>query len=57
MGENPAETLTVDIALANAARLLRNAEVETNHTTMERLESLASTWINIAHLLRERENV
>lgn len=34
-----------------------NAEVETNHATMERLEQLADTWVNIANLLRERERV
>ncbi len=51
------EVLTVDIALANAARLLRNAELDTNHATMERLERLADTWISVANLLRDRERV
>lgn len=46
---------TADEALANAARILRNAEVETNLATMERLESLADSWLAMANLLAERE--
>lgn len=49
--------ITIEVALANAARLLRNAEVETNHTTMERLEKLADSWTAIAGLLVQRERV
>lgn len=49
-----ADLLTVDAALANAARLLRNAELETNLPLMERLEHLADSWIAIARTLAER---
>jgi hypothetical protein len=48
----PVEALpTVDEAIANAARLLRNAELETNLAVMERLERLADSWNAIAHTL------
>lgn len=50
-----ATTLTMDRALANAARLLNAAEVETNLMLMERLEHLADTWVGIAALLHERD--
>lgn len=54
--EQPAIThLTMDRALANAARLLNAAEVETNLLLMERLEHLADTWVGIAGLLHERD--
>ena len=46
-----AETITVQTALANAARLLHAAEVETNLALMERLEHLADTWLAMASLL------
>lgn len=46
--------LTPDVALANAARLLHNAELETNLPLMERLEHLADSWIAIARTLVER---
>lgn len=46
--------LTIDIALANAARLLRNAELETNLPLMERLEHLADSWIAVARTMTER---
>jgi len=46
--------LTVDVALANAARLLHNAELETNLPLMERLEHLADSWIAIARTIAER---
>jgi hypothetical protein len=46
--------LTVDAALANAARLLHNAELETNLPLMERLEHLADSWIAIARTIAER---
>ncbi len=47
--------LTVDSSLANAARLLLNAEIVTDHSLMQRLESLADSWIAIARTLMERE--
>jgi hypothetical protein len=50
-----AERTTVDGALANAARLLHNAELETNLPLMERLERLADSWIAIARTLMERD--
>ena len=57
--QTPAPTapavLTADLALANAARLLLNAEVVTDHSLMQRLESLADSWIAIARTLMERE--
>lgn len=49
--------MTFDEAIANAARLLHNAETETNLAMMERLEKLADSWISIANLIRERERV
>ncbi|MFF7184700.1 hypothetical protein ACFZAR_05575 [Streptomyces sp. NPDC008222] len=48
------QPLTVDTALANAARLLHNAELETNLPLMERLEHLADSWIAVARTLAER---
>ncbi|MDF5756647.1 hypothetical protein [Spongiactinospora sp. TRM90649] len=47
--------MTVDEALDNAVRLLRNAEIELDLTRMDRVQSLADSWINIAVLLSERE--
>jgi hypothetical protein len=47
--------ITVDSALANAARLLQNAEMDTNLLLMERLEHLADSWIAIARTLTERD--
>lgn len=56
MGEqDTAAPLTVDSALANAARLLHNAELITDLALMERLEGLADTWVNVAALLANRE--
>lgn len=49
-----ANPLTVDSALTNAARLLHNAELETNLPLMERLEHLADSWIAIARTIAER---
>lgn len=46
---------TIDEAVRNAARLLRAAETETNLALMERLDEMASTWLNVAHLLMERQ--
>jgi len=51
-----AERVTVDSALDNASRLLRNAELETNLPLMERLERLADSWIAIARTLMERDS-
>ncbi|MEU5596676.1 hypothetical protein [Streptomyces sp. NPDC020298] len=48
------EPLTVDGALANAVRLLQNAEMQTDHALMARLESLADSWIAIARTIAER---
>jgi hypothetical protein len=50
-----ADPLTVDGTLANAARLLLNAEVVTDHSLMQRLEALADSWISIARTLMERD--
>ncbi|MEV0619587.1 hypothetical protein AB0I81_40155 [Nonomuraea sp. NPDC050404] len=47
--------MTADEAIDNAARVLRHAEGETNHTTMERLEHLADTWLVMAGMLLDRE--
>lgn len=46
---------TIDEAVCNAARLLRNAETDTNLAMMERLDEMASTWLDLAHLLMERQ--
>lgn len=57
MSEQPTTTTvpTIDVALANAARLLNAAELDTNHATMERLEKLADSWVSIAGLLVHRD--
>jgi hypothetical protein len=49
-----AEPVTADSALANAARLLQNAEMVTDLALMQRLESLADSWIAIARVISER---
>lgn len=49
------EPITADSALENAARLLRNAEVVTDHALMERLEHLADSWIAIARTIDARQ--
>ncbi|MFJ6540513.1 hypothetical protein ACIQMP_07695 [Streptomyces sp. NPDC091385] len=49
------EPVTVDMALKNAARLLRNAEVITDHALMLRTESLADSWVAIARTVIERD--
>jgi len=46
---------TCDEALANAARLLRAAEMTTDQALMARLDDLASTWLGIAGLQETRE--
>lgn len=53
--QSTSEAVTVETAMANAARILHNAEMETNHATMERLEKLADSWIAIASQLIARE--
>lgn len=57
MAEQPQQTelVTVDTALANAARLLRHAEGETDRHLMERIEKLADSWVSIAGILVQRE--
>ncbi|NUR64255.1 MAG: hypothetical protein HOQ47_00720 [Streptomyces sp.] len=50
-----AEPITTDSALANAGRLLHSAEMVTDHSLMQRLESLADSWINIARTIIERD--
>ena len=47
--------MTPDEALANAARILTNAEMETNLVTMERLERLADSWIGIASMMKTHD--
>ncbi|GGO63176.1 hypothetical protein [Nonomuraea cavernae] len=49
--------MTVDEAVQNAARLLSNAELETDLARMERIEKLADLWLSLANLLAERERV
>lgn len=49
------EMPTTDEAIRNAARLLRQAETQTDSALMERLDDMAQTWLNIASLLSERE--
>lgn len=49
------EVITAEVALANAARLLYNAELITDLKLMERLEKLADSWIVIAQALMQRE--
>lgn len=47
----PDHTPTRDEALANAARLLRWAEAETDLTRMERLTELGNSWLTLAAVL------
>lgn len=51
----PERPPTADEALTHAARILRNAEVETNLALMERLERLADSWMALASLVSDRE--
>jgi len=55
--DTPAQThgVTVETALANAARLLLAAEGETDRQLMERYEKLADSWISVAGTLVARE--
>lgn len=61
MSTDGARPVTVDLppscdeALANAARILRNAETETDRHLMERYEKLADSWLSLAAIQRERE--
>lgn len=48
--------MTFDEAIANAARLLRHAETETNLAVMERLERLGDSWLDLARLVNDREH-
>jgi len=41
-------------AMANAARLLQAAELETDLAKMKAYDDLASTWLGMAHLLLEQ---
>lgn len=50
-----AEPFTSESALANAARLLLNAELITDQALMQRFESLADSWIAIARTIVERD--
>ena len=56
MSSDQRTEVTVDEAIGNAARLLRHAETETNHALMERLDEMASTWLQLASLLMQRDN-
>lgn len=47
------EQVTVAEAVNNAARLLRHAELETNLLLVERLDSLADSWLNMACFLAQ----
>jgi len=48
--------VTIDQAVANAARILQDCEMEIDLAKMERLTDLANCWARIAELLAEREN-
>lgn len=48
-------TPTMQTAIANAARLLHAAEMETNLPLGEHLVAVADGWINIAALLAGHE--
>lgn len=54
--DTPASTdpITVETALGHAARLLRNAEMITDQALMQRMESLADSWIAIARVVADR---
>jgi hypothetical protein len=58
MSEQPGvgqETVTFQSAVANAARLLNNAELECDLAKMERIEKLADSWISIAAMLKPED--
>ena len=45
----------METSLSHAARLLLNAELITDQALMQRLESLADSWIAIARTVIERD--
>lgn len=47
----PLELPTPELALANAVRLLRDAEMTTDRQLMKRYEKLADSWIQISGML------
>lgn len=47
--------MTATEAVANAVRLLQQAEGETDRSLMEHLEAMAATWVAIAGILSEVE--
>lgn len=47
----PVELPTAEQALAEAIRILRMAEMETDRQLMERYERMADSWIMIANIL------
>ena len=47
--------MTPDEALANAIRILTNAEMETNLLTMQQLEGLADSWIGMAAMMKTHD--
>lgn len=47
----PVELPSAEQALAEAIRILRMAELETDRQLMERYERLADSWIMIANIL------
>ncbi len=49
------ETVTFTSTLAEAARLLHYAELETDLAKMERYEKLADSWIDIAMMLKPED--
>ncbi len=48
-------TITREVAIGHAARILLNAEMITDLALMERLEHLADSWLALAHLLTPEE--
>ncbi len=59
--ERPAPTFDPQVtsaeALANAVRLLRAAEAETDRGLMERYEHLADSWTTVAAIQTQREHI
>lgn len=47
----PVELPSAEQALAEAIRILRMAEIETDRQLMERYERMADSWIMIANIL------
>lgn len=47
--------MTFDECVANVARLLLWAELETDQGKMEKIDGLAVTWLNMADLIVRRE--